>query len=467
MLDQVQETIKKYNLLETGDKVVVAISGGPDSVCLLHVLSRLKAAYKLEIYGAHLNHNFRGMDAQMDAQYVANFCEQLNILCFVKSMDVLGYAEKNGLSSEEAGRVLRYEFFEEIGQKVGASKIAVAHNQNDQAETVLMRLLRGTGIQGLTAIRHKRDKIIRPLLETDRGKIEDYCETYELSPRIDQTNSQPIYHRNKIRLELIPYLKENYNPNIIEGLHRTAEILKLDNEYMEEETKRAFEQVCFSQGEHCLELSVKGITPLHLSLKNRLIRYTIERLIGSGENFEYKHIQSVLHLLENETTGKEVHLPQGLIVKKGYETLRFAIQGAEINQEQENFSYFVTGESVTIPEIEGYFSVRILKKEEVKEISRDKYLKYFDYDQVKAQLLIRNRMDGDRFYPLGLTGSKKLKDFLIDYKIPREERNRIPLLCDGDEIMWVVGYRISEKYKITNETTRIIAVEFKKIEEPR
>lgn len=459
MLDKIKATINQHKLIEKGDKIIVAISGGPDSVCLLHALYILREEYEIDLYGAHLNHNFRGIEAQVDAQYVSNLCEDLNIVCFIKSLDVPGYARENSLSPEEAGRILRYDFFEEVAQKVSANKIAVAHNENDQAETVLMRLLRGTGLQGLTAIHIKRGKIIRPLLNVDRNSIEEYCEVNNLSPRIDKTNLESIYYRNKIRLELIPYLEENYNTNISSSLVKTAEILKDDFDFIEEKARQVYDGLVTNQNENRLELSINGILNLHDALKARVIRLAVEQLLGRQEVLEYKHMLKVLELIERGLTGKKLTLPMGLVAKVSYKNICFTTK----EEEDKDFDYELSLEdSLIIEEVGAVFKARILESKDVKEISRDKYCKCFDYDQVKNILNVRNRREGDRFYPLGLTGSKKLKDFFIDYKIDRDEREKIPLVCDGDEIMWVVGYRISERYKITDKTNRILEIIYEK-----
>ncbi|MDR5659120.1 tRNA lysidine(34) synthetase TilS [Serpentinicella sp. ANB-PHB4] len=462
MIQEIKETIKREKLIEVGDKVIVGISGGPDSVCLLHALHSIKEDLKIDLYAAHLNHNFRGIASQLDAHYVSQLCERLNILCFIKSEDVSEFAKKNSLSLEEAGRIKRYQFFEEVSEKVGvSSKIAVAHNLNDQAETVLMRFLRGTGTEGLTAIHFKRGKIIRPLLNVKRKEIEDYCFLHKLDPRIDGTNLEPIYHRNKIRIELIPYLKENYNPNIIETMARMAEILKHDSSFMEEQGKIAFNDAVLSEENNVIVLSVEKIKQKHAALKPRILRLATEKLMGRKEALEYKHIQSILNILEKGDTAKRLTLPLGISFRTSYDKLILSMGESDYDGE---YAYELEPEGYKyISEIGQEIHIKVLEKEEKVAISRDKYLKYFDYDKVKNNLLIRNRKEGDRFWPLGLSGSKKLKDFFIDYKIDREKRKLIPLVCDGEEIMWVVGYRMSEKYKITDSTKRILAIEFKTI----
>ncbi len=457
MLDKVRQTIEKHKLIEEGDKIVVAVSGGPDSVCLLHVLHRLREEYNLGLYGAHLNHNFRGIEAQIDAQYVSDLCEKLDILYFIKSMDVPGYAEKHGLSPEKAGRILRYDFFEEVAQKAGASGIAVAHNKNDQAETVLMRLLRGTGLQGLAGIHIRRGKIIRPLLDVDRESIEKYCEEHNLSPRIDKSNLESIYHRNKIRLELIPYLEEDYNPNIIANLVNTAETLKDDFDFIEEMARGIYADLIVEQSKHSLEIPIEDIQKLHSALQSRIVRLAGEQLLGRQELLGYKHVQDVLELMHRGLTGKRITLPMGLIAKINYKNICFTTE----DRGDKVFHYELPIEgSFDLQEVGGVFETKVIERENIKEISRDKYRKCFDYDKIKGVLNVRNRKDGDYFYPLGLTGSKKLKDFFIDYKVTRNERDRVPLICDGDNIMWVVGFRISEKYKITDETKRVLEITF-------
>ena len=459
MLDRVREVIKRYDLIDKEDKIVVAVSGGPDSICLLHALYAIKEEFKLQIYAAHLNHNFRGIDAQMDAQYVSNFCEKLNIICFIKSMDVPKYAKENALSDEEAGRILRYEFFQEVVERVGANKIAVAHNQNDQAETVLMRLIRGTGIQGLTAIHHERGHIIRPLLDISRREIEEYCTENQLFPRTDETNLEPIYHRNKIRLELIPYIEKGYNPNIIESLARTAELLKNDSDFIEEVARDTYKNLRLESSRDNISLDAEGISKLPPALQSRAFRLAAEELVGKREVLEYKHIQNTMELLKKRETGKRILLPMGIIVRISYNKIIFTTK----EEEDREFYYELSGkERFYIGEIQGEIITKVQMRSDIKSISRDKYIKCFDYDKVENLLNVRNRRDGDRFWPLGLVGTKKLKDFFIDYKIDRDKRDEIPLICDGNEIMWVIGYRISEKYKITEETSRVLTVEYKR-----
>ncbi|NBG88552.1 tRNA lysidine(34) synthetase TilS [Isachenkonia alkalipeptolytica] len=456
MVKQLLNTIDEHRLLKAEDKIVVAVSGGPDSVTLLHLLHRLKSRLGIEVYGAHLNHNIRGIDAQMDAQYVLNLCEELDIICFVKSMDVQTYAKEQQLTSEQAGRILRYEFFEEVLKKVGASKIAVGHNKNDQAETVLMRLLRGTGMQGLTAIQYKRDQVIRPLLDVSRGEIEAYCNDHNLAPRTDQTNLTSIYHRNKIRRELIPYLEENYNPSVLQSLVKTANILKEDYDYLEQEGEGRYKElVCFEKKDQ-VSFSIPALEKQHPAIKARILRRAGEELLGRGELLSYQQVQNLLGLLAKKATGKALHLPMNLEAFISYDKLIFT-RGSK--EDVESFKEeLAVGEITYVHPLKASFELKVFSKDEVSKVSRDKFVKYFDYDKIKGKILVRNRREGDRFWPLGLSGKKKLKDFLIDCKVDRRERDLIPLICHEKDILWVVGYRISDKYKVTEETQRILSI---------
>ncbi len=460
IVKQLLNTVEEQGLIQPGDKIVVAVSGGPDSVCLLHLLHRLKARLGIELYGAHLNHNFRGIEAQMDAQYVLNLCEALDILCFIKSSDVEAYKKEQQLTSEQAGRVLRYEFFEEVLKKVGASKIAVGHNKNDQGETVLMRLLRGTGMQGLTAIQYQRDHIIRPLLDIPRGEIEAYCEKQDLKPRIDETNLTSMYHRNKIRRELIPYLEENYNPSVLDSLVKTAQILKEDYQYLEGEGEEKYKELVHFQKKDQVSFSIPQLEKQHPAIKARILRRAGEELMGKGELLTYQQVQNLLALLDKKQTGKKVHLPMDLEALISYEKLIFQRGG---KKEAEPFKEsLVVNDTTYVHPLKASFELKVFSREDVEKVSRDKFVKYFDYDAFQEPIFVRNRREGDRFWPLGLSGKKKLKDFLIDCKVERRERDLIPLICHGKEIVWVVGYRISEKYKVTESTQRILSIKLLK-----
>lgn len=305
MLEQkILKTIKKYDLIKNGDNIVVGVSGGPDSMALLNILLKLKEEINFNISVAHINHMIRP-EADEETKYVQNFCEAHNINCFVKKEKVEQIAKKEKIGTEEAGRKLRYDFFEEVIKTVKANKIATAHTANDNAETVLMNIMRGSGTTGLKGIEPKREeKYIRPLIECTRSEIEEYCENEKLEPRIDKTNSENIYTRNKVRNMLIPFIEENFNPNIVASLNRLSNLAKLENEYIEKETKKTYDKVLIEQNlgnnikerKNSIILDLKKFNSLDLVIKNRLMLYTIGKVLGNSQNIERVHIEDLVKL---------------------------------------------------------------------------------------------------------------------------------------------------------------------------
>ena len=315
MEEKILKTIKEYNLIENGDKVIIGVSGGPDSITLLDVLLKIKNKniIDFEIIVCHVNHMIRE-EAISDEKYVKEYCIKNNIKCFVKSVEVEKLAKQEKCGTEETGRKIRYEFFYEILEKEKANKIATAHNSNDNAETVLMNIIRGCGTQGLKGIEPKRNKLIRPLIECERKEIEEYCLENKLEPRIDKTNFENNYTRNKIRNMLIPYIKENFNPNIIESINRLSDLSKMENEYLENQTKKAYneliqeitveEKKLAENGKTLLALDLKRFNLLEKVIKNRLVLYTINELLGTKNGIEKKHIEDIIKLCSNNIGNK-------------------------------------------------------------------------------------------------------------------------------------------------------------------
>lgn len=460
IFEKTLSTIEKYNLIENGDKVILGLSGGPDSVCLLHILNRLKEVLDIEVYAAHLNHQIRGMEAQKDALYVSQLCESLGITFFVKSMNVPQYCKENKLSLEEGARKLRYEMFFELKEKLNANKIAIAHNMNDQAETVLMRMMRGTGLQGLKGIDYIRDGIIiRPLLEVERSEIESYCEEYKLNPRIDSTNLESIYTRNKIRLELIPYMRDNFNSNITESIVRMSNSLRSDNDFIEEEAFKKFKEVAFING-YNLEVNLQKYVNLHKSLKSRIIRHAIKYVLGDTNFIDQKHIEEVIELEGENKVDKKIILPRGLFVYRQKNKLIFTTK--EIVLEEIEFSYKVPKNGfVKINEANIIIETETMPINRYKALKRDKSLKWFDCNKIKGGIIVRNRKSGDKI-KLSM-GSKKLKELFIDLKIPKEERSKVPVLQDDNGILCVGNFRNSESYKIDETTKEVLKICFKRI----
>lgn len=312
MLEQnILNTINKYELIKNGDNLVVGVSGGPDSMTLLNVLLNIKKQKKLDfgIVVAHINHMLRN-EADEETEYVKRFCEEKDIQCFIKRENVEELAKINKIGTEEAGRKLRYSFFDEVLEKTSSNKIATAHNANDNAETVLMNIIRGSGTSGLKGIEAIRDnKFIRPLIECTRIEIENYCEENNLQPRIDKTNMENVYTRNKVRNMLIPYLQENFNPNIISTLNRLSSLAIIENKYIEDKTVESYRQVLLEEnlgkkGKEEIILDLKKFNRQDLVIKNRLMLYTIGRVLGTSKDIERIHIQDLVKLCDNNIGNK-------------------------------------------------------------------------------------------------------------------------------------------------------------------
>ena len=303
---QVLETIKKYNLIEQNDKIVCAVSGGPDSICMLDVLRRIKEENKInfDIIVCHINHMIR-VEATADEQYVENYCKKYQIPFFAKRVDVKKIAESNKQGTEEAGRKVRYDFFEEIFQKENATKIAIAHNKNDKIETIIMNVFRGSGISGLRGIEPIRDnRFIRPLIETERIDIEKYCEEKSLNPRIDKTNFINDVTRNKIRNIVIPYIKNEFNPNFIKTLDRLSNVITEEDEYMKKKTVEIYNKIKIKEQEGFIVLNLKEFNIQEEAIRKRLIIYTIAQTIGSAQNIEKVNIEDIIKLCSNNIGNK-------------------------------------------------------------------------------------------------------------------------------------------------------------------
>ena len=304
MRNKVINTINKYNLIQSGDKLVLGVSGGPDSISMLNILNEIKQEWQFEIYVAHINHMIR-KEANDDEKYVQQYCEKNNIQCFVKRVNVHEIANIQKIGTEEAGRNIRYEFFEEVLQKVGANKIAIAHNKNDKIETIVMNLLRGSGLSGLKGIEPIREqRIIRPLIECERQEIEQYCEQYKLEPRIDKTNFENDYTRNKIRNIVIPYIKSEFNPNIIETMERLSQVATEESNYIEIQVEKIYQKLLIERSQNQIILKLKEFNQQEKVIKNRLILLVVKELMGSTQRIEKVHIEDIIKLCNNNVGNK-------------------------------------------------------------------------------------------------------------------------------------------------------------------
>jgi tRNA(Ile)-lysidine synthase len=465
MIDKVLSTIKKHKLIGCGEGVVAGVSGGPDSVCLLHVLNSLKDQLGIRLYAVHINHMLRGDEAESDAKYVEALCTGLNVPVYSVSVDVREVSLKLGVSLEEAGREVRYRELEATADRLGAAKIAVAHNKNDQAETVLMNIIRGTGLDGLKGMDYCRGRIVRPLLGIERNEIEEYCIQKQLNPHTDKTNLESVYTRNKIRLDLIPLIEKSFGIRVSDSIWRMTALLKDDRDFIEEAAFNAFETCAELDEKSGLSIDIRKLGTLHPAIKKRVIRASLERVKGDLKGVESIHIDKVLSQVSEGGTGSELHLPSGIRSRKSYGRLQLFMFAGEASRS--DFSSVVSIPGVTTVENIRLKLEASLEKcnnivEEYSNIRYNSLVQFFDYEGLITGINIRNRREGDVFKPLKSNGTKKLKEFFIDNKVPRHERDKIPLITRGNEVVWVIGFKISDKFKVTENTKTVLRLECKK-----
>lgn len=307
MEESILNTVKKFNLIDEGDKVVIGVSGGPDSITLLNALYNLKDKLGCELVVAHVNHQIRE-EAEAETEYVIDFCNRLGVECFVKRVNVIAKSADEKIGTEEAGRKARYDFFEEVLNKVGANKIATAHNANDNAETVLMNIFRGAGTSGLKGIEPIRDnKYIRPLIECERKDIEEYCERLNLQPKIDKSNFENVYTRNKVRNILIPEIKEMFNPNIIEALNKLSVVARQENDYLQNVSNQILNNdliISYNKEDKMLILDLKKFNKLDIVIRKRIVLSCIEKVMGSTQGIEKIHVDDIIKLCQNNIGNK-------------------------------------------------------------------------------------------------------------------------------------------------------------------
>ena len=478
MRKKVENFIEEQGMLQQGSCVVVAVSGGADSVCLLHLLVSLREKMGLKLLAVHVHHGLRGEEANRDAQFVRELSEAWKVPCLVVYRDVTGYARKKGLSVEEAGRELRYQAFREAAEQMEDGRIAIAHHQDDQAETILHNLFRGSGIKGLGGMLAVRGTIIRPLLCVSRSEIVEYLKEEQITYCVDSTNASVDYTRNKLRHKVIPMICQEVNTAAIQHIVAAGERLHAAEEYFNQEAKRLWkehkkivqtqaEMVPIRQGIQA-ELMI-GLPDI---LKGYLAMEMIKEMTGSCKDITSKHVAQILDIAK-KGTGRSSCLPYGIKVYKEYdivwmEKLEDIREPKEKKENSQEIYLDILPECLTTSDFNGSvhrlpsvftakcYSAAFLR-EKYHKIPENKYTKWFDYDKIKGTLSVRTRKTGDYF--ILKDGSRKtIKSFMIDEKIPRQERDKILLLAQGQHILWVIGYRISEFYKITEETKQILQV---------
>jgi tRNA(Ile)-lysidine synthase len=484
----VRQAVERHDLLPRGESIVVGVSGGPDSLCLLHVLRRLADDYDLTLHVAHLNHQIRGTEAAADAAFVADVAALWSLSCTVAARDVPALARQYKLAIEEAARRARYTFLAEVAGLVGSRTVAVGHNADDQAETVLMHFLRGAGLAGLRGMLPKTPladyrllegqtgaalSLVRPLLETSRVEIEAYCAKHNLRPCFDRSNLDTTYFRNRLRHELFPYL-ETYRSNIREVIRRTARVAAEDYALLREVLEDAWARITQFADNKTIIFDLAGWRALPLSLQRATLREAVHRLRKSLRDINFVHIEDAVMVAQEKDTGAVASLPQGLRLTVGYETLTVAGEDyrplpLDWPALQKKYLPLALPGRTPLPGPAGWrVEARWLSPDELPSewaTNPDPWQAFLDGEMADEGLALRQRRPGDRFQPQGMGGrSKSLSDFLINVKVPATWRDWVPLVVGSkdDRILWVAGWRLDEQARVTPETEQVLWLRFER-----
>jgi tRNA(Ile)-lysidine synthase len=493
LLDKVRQGIERHHLLSAGEPVVVGVSGGPDSLCMLHVLCRLKGEYGLHLHVAHLHHGLRGAEADSDADFVRTLAADWALPCVVGQADVPALAREHGLAVEEAARRARYAFLSQMAEMVGARTIAVAHNADDQAETVLMHWIRGSGLAGLRGMMHLTQlgeyrllegfceaseprtsrpnlRLIRPLLDATRNEVETYCDFYGLTPRFDRSNLDTTYFRNWLRHEVLPLLAR-HNPNVREVIRHSARVIADDYALLRLILEETWPDVVMQEAAETIVFAIEPWRALPTGLQRSTLREAIHRLRRSLRDINFVHVENALLVACNGPTGAKATLPRDLVLTVGYDRLTVAdVDAAPSLPDWPLLPPGIAPVSVSVP---GATALpESLWRLETQELDRvglpagwetnpDPWRAFLDARRAGSALWLRTRQDGDRFRPLGMGGhTVKLSDFLTNQKVPFAVRDRLPLLIGEEGILWVCGQRLDECVRVRSGTQRVIAMHF-------
>ena len=449
----------RWSLFVPGNRVLVAVSGGPDSLSLLHVLWAQQEARQLGgVEAAHLDHQLRGEESAAEAAWVAGWCAERGIACHLGRVDVAAWAREHRQSTQEAARAARYAFLEATAAAIGADKIATGHTRDDQVETVLANILRGSGLDGLRGISERRGLIVRPLLDVSRADVESYCAANNLQPRQDPSNFlSDHYTRNRIRLELLPQVRREFNPRIDDALLRLSEIAARDGNYLARQAAAALADATRDSHSFRSELDRATLAALHPALLRHVLRLAIVNLRGTGEGITYEHLEQVCQaVLSGSAAAFALTLPSPLCtVRVTGQTLALALANVPISLGYFSMPLLLPGEAA-LEEIGWRVSAGWQEQPGAAAL---------DADAVdSASLVLRNWRSGDRFDPLGMGGRhKKVSDLFTDAKVPRSERHRIPIVADDRGILWIAGHTVAERAKVTPVTTRILFLSAEKI----
>lgn len=448
-----RNTIQKYSLLTGGDRVLAALSGGPDSVCLLSLLDRLKSEYGLTLLAAYIDHGLRPRETPQEVSFCSALCAGLDVPFFTRKIDVLSFAEERGLNKQEAARELRYHALEEIAREQGAHKLAVGHTADDQIETVLMRLIRGAGPSGLSGIPPVRNNIVRPLIEIERPAIERFLAEEKIGFIVDSSNAAADYLRNRLRREVLPFIKAA-NPEAARAIGRTAEILREEERYFDLQVTKTLMRLISRRTDELIELFLLPMETMDKVILRRVLRRALEETKGL-RGVTLTNVEDIIRLVKEGASGDRLHMPRGVRAVKGYATLLITSAAPAALPD-----YVLNGPGeLVLKEASVVIRCAVIGGPPAAETADGRTTALFSADKLRFPLCFRSRRPGDYFYPLGFGKRKKLQDYFVDEKVPRDARSAVPLLVNEGEIAWVVGYRLDERYRIDKSAASILKCE--------
>jgi tRNA(Ile)-lysidine synthase len=462
MIKTIHKTLKRHSMLCKNDRLLLCVSGGPDSIAMAHAFCEIAKGTGIKLFIAHVNHSLRGIESDRDQIYVENTARRLGLPVIIKKADTLGFSKEHGLSIEDAARRLRYDFFVKAAKENKINVIATAHTRDDQVETVLMRVIRGAGLRGLRGILLERDigdiRIIRPLIDVTRKQVTEYLVSQRCRPRSDKSNSDIRFFRNKVRLKLLPILERDYNPRIRSVLSNFAETANEDYEYLRINHKMIFDKLANRTRTGIVDIALPGLKRQHMSAKRGIVRNAIESLSSGLDNIDYRHWQEIDSLIDSRPSGSRVDLPNNIVAEKTKSSIRFFIARKKILHKA-----LIASTISKIPGAE-YFGRYIVKADIVERrpvfTNKPRNTEYLDIKDKDLPLKLRVCSDGDRMRPLGMKNYKKLSDIFIDEKIPAGKRKSIPIILSSkNEILCVFGVRVSDTCKISKHTKRTVRLQ--------
>ncbi|ADO77857.1 tRNA lysidine(34) synthetase TilS [Halanaerobium praevalens] len=455
-----KEFIQKNNLLLNSSRILLAVSGGPDSLAMLDLFDKLKEELKIEIAVAHLDHMFR-KESKSEADFIERFAKKRGIQFFSKRVNLPQIIKTNKVSAEAAARQERFTFFKNIIAKENFDLLALAHHKGDQAETVLLNLFRGCGLKGLGGIelqaKFKELELIHPMLIFTKKEILAYCQQQKLSPSFDSSNQENIYSRNIIRNEILPLIEKKINPKVKEVIAKNSKLIASEAEFLEKLAKKKYKELLVKEKSTKIIIDFNSLLALDQVIQRRIYRQIYKRLNNNLDDLYLEHIFEIEKLIADKKTGRGVDIASGIRVEISYSNLIFS-KGSQSKQKLENKIKINLGQKIKINK-KYSLKAKVVNEKDFAFVSDPKRAA-FDYEKIDGPLFIRNRKAGDKLRPLGMKGQKKIKDILIDAKVPKYQRDQVPVIVDGnDNLLWLAPYKLSDKFKVTVKTDKILILE--------